>query len=371
VNEEIKKTRVRLERELGSRFLDPTWEQFKKSCGFEEYLEGKSDDWQDLIDLAEEELSYQRNVAAAIGAPPLARAQGRRQEPIEIELEDSERELAAILSTPLRDEAALLSVVRQFRKRMLEDELLSPGEPERIRAFLQDELASCLDYISLDPTYHPKVLTDAEDFKDLIGGVADPFGEFLAFPRYRQNREAMELAWGEANFRYPYLEGVMELVRDDERSLGDLGRWLTALYPWEQRDAAWFVLTNEPPDVISLAFSRDPTRHTFTLTFAPWVSEDTILRSYRSAYKGDAKLPTQKSLAVLRFVDERTLTGERPKWASLTKLWNEQHPEMTYTLRSGGFGKSYDDAKRFVEDVASLWTRGAKEGRQNLSSFLD
>jgi hypothetical protein len=348
--------------------LDPTWERFKESCGFEEYRQGKLD-WQDLIDLAEEDLEYLRNVADAIAVRPILRARVRRQEPIEIELEGRERELAAILSARLRDEAALLPAVQQFRRSMLGDQLLSPEEPEQVRKFLQDELASYFDYISLDPTYRPEELTDAEDLKDLIGGVADPFGEFLVFPRYPQNREAMELARGEVNFRYPYLEGVMELIRDDERSLGDLSRWLTTRYPWEQKDAAWFVLTNEPPDVISLAFSRDPTRHTFTLSFAPWVSEDTIIRSYRSAYKGDAKLPTQKSLAVLRFVNERTLTGERPKWTSLTRLWNEQHPEMTYNPRSGGFRKSYEDAKRFMEGVTSRWTQKAEGGGQTFPHF--
>jgi hypothetical protein len=57
VNEqESKKIRRKLERELGSPFLDPTWERFKESCGFEEYRQGKLD-WQDLIDLAEEDLA--------------------------------------------------------------------------------------------------------------------------------------------------------------------------------------------------------------------------------------------------------------------------------------------------------------------------
>ena len=353
-----------MERELGSRFLDPAWEKFEGSGGFEDYCR-EDLDWGDFKGLAEDELEHQRKMIDAIGAQPLPRARVRRQEPIEIELEDRESEFAATLAAYLRDDAAQLPVVRRFRRSMLEDRLLSSEEPEQVREFLQDNLASHFDYISLDPTYRPEELTDAEDLKDLIGGIADPFGEFLAFPRYPQNREAMELAWGEVNFRYPYLEGVMELIRGEERSLGDLSRWLTARYPWEQKDAAWFVLTNEPPDVISLAFSRDPMRRTFTLTFAPWVSEDTIIRSYRSTYKGDAKLPTAKSLAVLRFVDEHTSLGEKPQWASLTKLWNKQHPEKTYTPRSGGLPKSYKRAKRFMEEVASLWTREAEGGIQS------
>jgi hypothetical protein len=366
VNEqEIKKIRRKLERELGSPFLDPTWERFKKSCGFEEYLEGKSDDWQDVIDLAEEELSYQRNVAAAIGAQPLRRARARRQEPIEIELEDREREFTATLAAYLRDDAAQLPVVRRFRRSLLKNGLLAPEEPEQVREFLQDNLASYLNYISLDPTYSPEELTDAEDLKDLIGGVADPFGESsLLFPLHAQNRKAMELARGAVDFRYPYLEGLMELIRDGGQSLGDVSRWLTTRYPWEQKDAAWFVVTNEPPDVLSLAFSRDPTRHTFTLTFAAWVSEDTILKAYHSVYKGDAKLPTEKSLAVLRFVNEHTSSEEEAHWANLTRFWNEEHPEMTYDVRSGGLGKSYGVANRFMEEITSLWTEVVEEGNQ-------
>jgi hypothetical protein len=369
VNEqEIKKIRSKLGRELGDHFLDLTWERIEQSGIVRDFCQGELQ-WEDLKGLAEDELKYQQKMIDVIATQPLRRARARRQEPIEIELEDRERELAAILSARLRDEAALLPAVRQFRRSILEDGPLSAEEPEQVREFLHDELASYFDYISLDPTYRPEELTDAEDLKDLIGGVADPFGEFLAFPRYALNRDTTELAWGEANFRYPYLEGVMGLIRDGDRSLGDLSRWLTARYPWDLKDAAWFVLTNEPPDVISLAFSRDPTRHTFTLTFAPWVSEDTILRSYRSARKGDAKLPTEKSLAVLRFVDEHTPSGEVPQWARLTRLWNEQYPEMTYDKRSGGLCKSYGGAKRFMEEMGSRWTEEAEKGNQTFPRF--
>jgi hypothetical protein len=267
--QEIKKTRSKLERELGSPFLDPTWERIEGSEGFEEFCQEELP-WEDLKGLAEDELEYQRKMIDAIATQPLPRARARRQEPIEIELEDSEREFTAALAAYLRDDAALLPVVRQFRRSMLEDRLLSPEEPEQVREFLQDNLAYDFDYISLDPYYRPEELTDAEDLKDLIGGVADPFGELPShFPLNGQNRDAIELAREAANFRYPYFEGVMELIRDDGRSLGDLSRWLTTRYPREQKDAAWFVLTNEPPDVLSLAFSWYPTRHTFTLTFAP------------------------------------------------------------------------------------------------------
>jgi hypothetical protein len=315
--------------------------------------------------LAEEELEYLRNVADATAARPIPRVRARHQEPIEIELEDSEREFTATLAAYLRDDAAQLPVVRLFRRNMLDDRLLSPEEPVQVKEFLQDNLAYDFDYISLDPYYRPEELTDAEVLKDLIGGVDDPFGELSShFPLDGPNRDATELAKEAANFKYPYFEGVMELIRDGDRSLGDLSRWLTTRYPWEQKDAAWFVLTNEPPDILSLAFSWYPTRHTFTLTFAPWISEDTILKAYRSVYKGDAKLSTEKSLAVLRFVDEHTSPEEKPQWASLTRLWNEQHPEMTYEIRSGGLRKSYEGAKPFMEEMISLSTEEAEEGGQ-------
>ena len=74
--------------------------------------------------------------------------------------------------------------------------------------------------------------------------------------------------------------------------------------------------------------------------------------------------PTEKSLAVLRFVDEHTASGDKPHWTNLTRLWNEQHPEMTYVPRSRGFRKSYDNAKRFIERVASHWTQKAEGGGQ-------
>jgi hypothetical protein len=48
------------------------------------------------------------------------------------------------------------------------------------------------------------------------------------------------------------LHGGMHLIRDEAgKTLADLGCLLVFRLLWPLRDAAWFVLTGEPPDIIT------------------------------------------------------------------------------------------------------------------------
>jgi hypothetical protein len=58
-----------------------------------------------------------------------------------------------------------------------------------------------------------------------------------------------------------------------------------------------------------------------------------------------------KGLTVFRFVDKHTEPGQTPKWAKLTKRWNQQHPDDKFTDRSG-LRRAY---KRAEERLASPW----------------
>jgi hypothetical protein len=107
------------------------------------------------------------------------------------------------------------------------------------------------------------------------------------------------------------------------------------LYPWEPEDAAWFVLTGEPPVVAPLNLSYHPDRGVFTLAFASWISEETMRRAYRKARDqahggtGNRQLG-EKALAVLRFVSERTPSAEKPKWTELWRSWNSECRDGEY-----------------------------------------
>jgi hypothetical protein len=110
----------------------------------------------------------------------------------------------------------------------------------------------------------------------------------------------------------------MYLIRDEAgRSLEERSRWPVSLYPWPLREAAWFVLTGEPPKVEPLKFQYDPAKGTYRLTFARWISERTIRVAYRSIQRGDNRPLSSKGLSASRFVDEHT---EPRIWVLFTRV---------------------------------------------------
>jgi hypothetical protein len=141
-------------------------------------------------------------------------------------------------------------------------------------------------------------------------------------------------------------DGLMHLISDkDGQTLEDLSRWLLTLYPWPLRDAAWFVLTDESPEVEPLKVQRNADSGAVRLTFEPWISEDTIRRAYRSLQLGDNRPLEEKSLALFRFVTEYTEPGKKPKWAELTRRWNELYTNHKFIDRSA-LRRAYKRAER-------------------------
>ena len=119
----------------------------------------------------------------------------------------------------------------------------------------------------------------------------------------------------------PFLHGLMHLIRDGAgNTLEALGRSLVARYPWPLRDAAWFVITGEAPEVETLNIEDNLARGTCTITLAPWISEETLRRAYRGLHENDNRPLGSKVLSAFRFVDERIEPGQNPKWAELTSV---------------------------------------------------
>ncbi len=94
----------------------------------------------------------------------------------------------------------------------------------------------------------------------------------------------------------------------------------------------------------------DNARGTYT-TFAPWISEKTRQRAFRTLQESDNRPLGNKGLSAFRFVCERTEPGRTPKWAELTDRWNELHPHNKFTDRSA-LRRAY---KRVEKRLASPW----------------
>ena len=97
----------------------------------------------------------------------------------------------------------------------------------------------------------------------------------------------------------------------------------------------------------------DVAKGTYHFTFAPWISEETIRRAYRSLHENDNRPLGSKVLFAFRFVDEHTEPGQTPKWAQLTRLWNARNPEPEQTFGDGcALKRAYERAEM---RLASSW----------------
>lgn len=123
--------------------------------------------------------------------------------------------------------------------------------------------------------------------------------------------------------------------------LDQLGRWsreLARRYPWRPEQSLWFLLTGEPPEVMPLVVTvtpyHDQTPPRIRIEADPWVSSETILRTYREVQHrllGGRSRPTgDRLVTLLAFVATHRLRQERATWRALLPVWNADHPEWAY-----------------------------------------
>ncbi len=307
------------------------------------------------------------------------RPPGRRYHTVyvEVEMTDLEAEHGAALAPYLAKRAALLSEVRGFREEKLGGNVLVETQ---VAGFLRSELrySSSGKYEDLEWAL-AQIPWDIEDenweeLKDLVGGSTNRGLGAESHYWTKNFRRAVEYDSEYDSMPWDYIpprefpHGVMHLIRDQTgRTLEDLGRWLVSRYPWPLRDAAWFMLTGEPPEVEALNIERNPTTGTYSVTLAPWISEKTFRQAYRAIHTGDNRPLGYKSLSAFRFVDRHTEVGQAPTWAELTERWNKLYPEDNFTDRSA-LRRAY---RRAEDRLAWPWAeeerRAAEEDEADLA----
>ena len=135
--------------------------------------------------------------------------------------------------------------------------------------------------------------------------------------------------------------------------LRELSEKLSRATPWRPGRAAWFVLTDQVPDIHPLWVTERSqvasdvggsfVYKRLTIQVEPWVSANTVLEVYRAAQQ--ASLPGRnrkllpKNLELLSFAMERRI-GESPSpWRTIMSDWNAEHPDAIY-----------EDSRRFQRD---------------------
>ena len=313
-----------LQKELGKEAISgPVWKRLKADRHIDSYLDDPDYQLEDVKYEAQQLLQFGKEYAEQGGGrsrPPT------RKEFVEIELDERERQHAEALKHYLVRRAATLPQVREFRDDVLGRDLLTPEQaeeflrtevikdPPKVESGEKEELNENFSYAGY--VYG----LDREELKDLVVLSLSKDGYFSEESAYYRE-ELVSPFW----------------FRDDNKAIGlrDLSLYLASVYPWEPEDAAWFVLTGEPPEVVSVRLSYHPRREVFSLTFAPWISEPTLRQAYRKARdrahggKGNRQ-PGEKALAVLRFISERTPPGETPKWTELMNSWNSKCRDGEY-----------------------------------------
>lgn len=290
---------------------------------------------------------------------------------IEIGLTDSEEEHAAALAPYLAKRAALLPEVQAFREQKLGGDTL---EPKQVVTFLRTELRylpkeeyADVEWALAQAPEYP-IGAEEEEIKDLVGGWQNRSRK-SKYGHYTENvRRAVEFDSMAAEYEpsSEFLYGLMHLIRDETGgTLEDLGRRLLLRYPWPLRDAVWFVLTGEMPEIEPLKIQYDKANGTYRVTFAPWISEKTISRTYRSLQVKDNRPLGNRSLAWFRFVEEHTEPGQTPRWEELTTLWNKLHPDDKIGHRST-LRKAYERAK---ERLASPWVNEQGQAVEEVDIF--
>jgi hypothetical protein len=143
--------------------------------------------------------------------------------------------------------------------------------------------------------------------------------------------------------------------------LHELGGQLAERFSWQRAQAAWFVLTGEPPAVPPVRIryrveeDEDFKRGVVTLEVSTWVSAETVDAVYRDIQRrmlGDInnrQLDT-KTLELLRFVMKKenylnlSRARRRKRGKELVEEWDKVNPHLAYGRRkqpTSGFWKDY------------------------------
>jgi hypothetical protein len=115
---------------------------------------------------------------------------------------------------------------------------------------------------------------------------------------------------------------------------------LVRRYLLEPAEAAWLILTGEPPKPKYMSASLSSldiahlSRAVLTLTVEPWVSPDNVKSYYQEIRQSvlHGAGCKHRTVEVFRFVvahteiEESTLM-ETPEWSRLCDLWNQEYPE--------------------------------------------
>jgi hypothetical protein len=158
-----------------------------------------------------------------------------------------------------------------------------------------------------------------------------------------------------------HAEGWPHSVLDRLREVAER---LAGFYGFDPAQAAWFVLTDDPPrrdpvgGTVTVQTSPNFADMRVTLAVDPWVPADVVLKTYRDIQRGlfrrEIRPLSLRNLAALRSVlaDAREAArvnpdASPPSRAWSMERWNREHPDQPYA-QEWRFSRDVDRAERAV-----------------------
>jgi hypothetical protein len=352
------------------------------------YPHGDKDEWDDLKRKAREIMRLSSG-RAGHKSPP-GRLPGEERPTWQLKEEELERSWA--FSEYVSRIAHTESNVRRFRSRYLGGQTI---HPHRARALLTSPAAAIwpslefkvAGFSMLDHTHH--VVEEGHDDRGPYSLVEAHDAASGIRKRFKDRRPLQAGAWSVAErakdalsdsedahevkgwklLSFPDEEdGIHRVCVKTGSILGELRNLSDKLiqrYPWWESETVWFVLTGATPWVAPVSLQARGIGHSglferqfVTIKAEPWVSEETIRRTYREAQirllQGDNRRTKDKQIKLFRFISARIhpcgiYREERAKAAkALMSEWDQENPDDAYGTDTRRFWRDYDRALLLV-----------------------
>lgn len=348
------------------------------------YPHGGEEEWADLKRVARKVARLLGNKAGQVS--PTGRAP-TEERPV-WQLKDEELERSWAFSEYISGIANTEADVRRFRSRYLGGQII---QPHRARALLTSPAAAIWPSLKFKVSPFPVL----DHTHRVVEQGHDDRGEYMLVEaqdsasgtkkRFKDRRPLPAGAWsvperakdalgnsedarevkGWKLLSFPDEEdGIHRVCVKTGSILGELHKLSDKLirrYPWWESETVWFVLTGATPWVAPVSLQARGIGHSdlferqfVTIKVEPWVSEETIRRTYREAQirllQGDNRRTKDKQIKLFRFVSARTspygmYREERAKVAkALIPEWDQENPGDAYGSDTRRFWRDYDRA---------------------------
>jgi hypothetical protein len=246
---------------------------------------------------------------------------------------------------------------------------------KEISEFLSEELGvevtveAYLAYPEGKPSDNVPLLLDSKPpQRDTCGVYTQE--ELASMRASEEQRQEEEMEWDWESYKWPPPGDLFQT----------LAKWLFDKYPWASiEDAEVFLISGRPPRLAEpLRATQDDANAAYSITFSPWISEETVVRAYRnikSLHRRHRRQPGDKTLRVLHFVSEQVDDkGDLPSWGALHKRWNAANAANPEGERFKDRSALYKAYRRAVEALVPPYlplTDNAATWAQRFVPFAD